>query len=208
MGTGPDSDISSVGRSGWPRASPVPSLLSVAPSLKGRGWPRYLRGLHLQLPEVPDGAHAAVHTETLPLPRGSWGPCLPATNAGPRATVTETSKGYGPLTVSPSLRTCRMLLLAPQRSLQKGLMTPWVFTVAAGEGSEHSVVSRWTLTMQLGSHHKLSEATGQPGMQRTERGDPQPCPFSTGRSWASHFTSLRFTCPVCGVGAVAGVIEG
>ena len=49
----------------------------------------------------------------------------------------KTSKGYSPLIVSPSLRTCRTLLLAPQRSLQEGLMTPWVFTVAAGEGSGH-----------------------------------------------------------------------
>lgn len=87
-------------------------------------------------------------------------------------------------------------------------MTPWVFTVAAGEGSEHSVVGRWPLTMQLSNHHRLSKATGQAGTQRTERGDPQPCSFSTGCSWASPFTSLRFTCPVCGVGAVAAVIEG
>lgn len=147
----------------------MPSLLSVAPSLKGRGWPRYLRGLHLQLPEVPDAAHAAVHTETFPLPRASWWPCLPAMNAGPRATVMETSKGYSALIVSPSLRTCRTLLLAPQRSLQEGLMTPWVFTVAAGEGSGHFVVSRWPLTMQLSNHHRLSKAPGQPGMQRTDR---------------------------------------
>lgn len=48
-------------------------------------------------------------------------------------------------------------------------MTPWVFTVAAGEGSGHFVVSRWPLTKQLSSHQRLSKAPGQPGMQRTDR---------------------------------------
>ena len=52
-----------------------------------------------------------------------------------------------------------------------------------------------------------SEAAGQPGMQGTECGDGQPCPFPAGWSWASRLTSLRFACPVCGVGAAAGVIE-
>lgn len=104
---------------------------------KRKGLDQVFKGLHLQLPEVLGGAHAAVHTEDTSSAKRelvAWPPATQST--GPRLTVTETSKGRVPGSAS-QLENLQDAALAPQRSLQEGLMTPWVFTVVAGKGSEH-----------------------------------------------------------------------
>ena len=78
---------------------------------------------------------------------GAGGLASPPRALGPGSLSQRPARAAVPGFVPVSLRTCRTLLLAPQRSLQEGLMTPWVFTVAAGKGSEHSVVKRWPLTV-------------------------------------------------------------
>lgn len=78
---------------------------------------------------------------------GAGGPASLPQTPGPGSLSQRPARAAAPWFVLLSLRTCRTLLLAPQRSLQEGLMTPWVLTVTAGKGSECSAVSRGPLTM-------------------------------------------------------------